>query len=91
MVIYSFGWTPMNGLYVAQALGYEARSKGFASKHYRASLNLYQYSLPVALEKINRKGMLKHDKRLRLANNRSLPDILVLGLFRVRHHLLLRG
>ncbi|TDL26903.1 general substrate transporter [Rickenella mellea] len=55
MVIFSFGWTPMQALYPAEVLGYEARSKGlaFLTIIVQASSCINTFGLPVALEKIN--------------------------------------
>ncbi|KAI0044397.1 general substrate transporter [Auriscalpium vulgare] len=54
MVVYSFGWTPMQALYGAEVLSYEARAKGLAFLNLvnQASSCINTFALPVALEKI---------------------------------------
>ncbi|KAA1469980.1 general substrate transporter [Dentipellis sp. KUC8613] len=54
MVIFSFGWTPMQALYGAEVLSYEARAKGLAFLNIvaQASSCINTFGLPVALEKI---------------------------------------
>lgn len=54
MVVFSFGWTPMQALYPAEVLNYEARAKGLAFLgivSQMASL-INTFGLPVALEKL---------------------------------------
>ncbi|KAH6912938.1 general substrate transporter [Coprinopsis sp. MPI-PUGE-AT-0042] len=54
MVVFSFGWTPMQALYPAEVLNYEARAKGLAFLGIvtqMASL-INTFGLPVALEKL---------------------------------------
>lgn len=52
MVIFSFGWTPMQALYPAEVLGYEARAKGlaFLGVIAQAASLINTFGLPVALE-----------------------------------------
>ncbi|KAI0061709.1 general substrate transporter [Artomyces pyxidatus] len=54
MVIFSFGWTPMQALYGAEVLSYEARAKGLAFLNLvaQASSCINTFALPVALEKL---------------------------------------
>ncbi|KAF8807122.1 general substrate transporter [Phlegmacium glaucopus] len=54
MVVFSFGWTPMQALYPAEVLGYEARAKGLAFVGIVSQIaNLINsFGLPVALQKI---------------------------------------
>lgn len=55
MVIFSFGWTPMQALYPAEVLGYEARAKGlaFLGVVSQAASLINTFGLPVALERLN--------------------------------------
>ncbi|TEB39855.1 general substrate transporter [Coprinellus micaceus] len=54
MVIFSFGWTPMQALYPAEVLGYDARAKGlaFLGVVVQAASLINTFALPIALEKI---------------------------------------
>lgn len=54
MVIFSFGWTPMQALYPAEVLSYQARAKGLAFLGICAQVStlINTFGLPVALEKI---------------------------------------
>ncbi|TFK27739.1 general substrate transporter [Coprinopsis marcescibilis] len=54
MVIFSFGWTPMQALYPAEVLSYEARAKGLAFLGIvtQTSSLINTFGLPVALEKL---------------------------------------
>ncbi|KAI3607710.1 protein phosphatase 2c ptc3 [Moniliophthora roreri] len=54
MVCFSFGWTPMQALYPAEVLSYEARAKGLAFLNLvtQAASLINTFGLPVALEKI---------------------------------------
>ncbi|KAF8073785.1 general substrate transporter [Lyophyllum atratum] len=54
MVVFSFGWTPMQALYPAEVLSYEARAKGLAFLNICAQVAtlINTFGLPVALEKI---------------------------------------
>ncbi|KDR77321.1 hypothetical protein GALMADRAFT_279081 [Galerina marginata CBS 339.88] len=54
MVVYSFGWTPMQALYPAEVLSYEARAKGLAFLGIvaqGASL-INTFGLPIALQSL---------------------------------------
>ncbi|KAF8885092.1 general substrate transporter [Gymnopilus junonius] len=54
MVVYSFGWTPMQALYPTEVLSYEARAKGLAFLGivlHGASL-INTFGLPVALQNL---------------------------------------
>ncbi|KAK7469204.1 hypothetical protein VKT23_003694 [Stygiomarasmius scandens] len=54
MVVFSFGWTPMQALYPAEVLGYEARAKGLAFLNIcsQAATTINTFGLPVALGKL---------------------------------------
>jgi len=54
MVVFSFGWTPMQALYGTEVLGYEVRAKGLAFQNVvtQASSCINTFALPIALEKI---------------------------------------
>ncbi|THV05304.1 general substrate transporter [Dendrothele bispora CBS 962.96] len=54
MVVFSFGWTPMQALYPAEVLGYQARAKGLAFLNIcsQAATTINTFGLPVALEKL---------------------------------------
>ncbi|KDQ11493.1 hypothetical protein BOTBODRAFT_147205 [Botryobasidium botryosum FD-172 SS1] len=54
MVVFSFGWTPMQALYPAEVLSYQSRAKGLAFLNVvvQASSCINTFGLPVALEKI---------------------------------------
>ncbi|KAJ3509423.1 hypothetical protein NLJ89_g5230 [Agrocybe chaxingu] len=54
MVVFSFGWTPMQALYPAEVLSYQARAKGLAFLGIVAQVStlINTFGLPVALEKI---------------------------------------
>ncbi|EFI27205.1 sugar [Coprinopsis cinerea okayama7 len=54
MVVFSFGWTPMQALYPAEVLTYEARAKGLAFLGIVAQMAslINTFGLPVALEKL---------------------------------------
>ncbi|KAG7088451.1 hypothetical protein E1B28_012442 [Marasmius oreades] len=54
MVVFSFGWTPMQALYPAEVLSYQARAKGLAFLNIftQAASCINTFGLPVALEKI---------------------------------------
>lgn len=54
MVVFSFGWTPMQALYPAEVLGYEVRAKGLAFLNIvsQVATCINTFGLPVALEKI---------------------------------------
>ncbi|CAA7261515.1 unnamed protein product [Cyclocybe aegerita] len=54
MVVFSFGWTPMQALYPAEVLSYQARAKGLAFLGIvsQVSTLINTFGLPVALEKI---------------------------------------
>jgi len=54
MVVFSFGWTPMQALYPAEVLGYEARAKGLAFLNIvsQVATCINTFGLPVALGKI---------------------------------------
>ncbi|KAF9267447.1 general substrate transporter [Marasmius fiardii PR-910] len=54
MVVFSFGWTPMQALYPAEVLSYQARAKGlaFLNIYTQGSSCINTFGLPVALEKI---------------------------------------
>ncbi|KAF8895382.1 CobB/CobQ-like glutamine amidotransferase domain-containing protein [Infundibulicybe gibba] len=54
MVVFSFGWTPMQALYPAEVLSYEARAKGlgFLGIVSQTSTLINTFGLPVALEKL---------------------------------------
>jgi len=54
MVVFSFGWTPMQALYPAEVLSYEARAKGLAFLGIVAQVSslINTFGLPVALEKL---------------------------------------
>ncbi|KAI0269821.1 general substrate transporter [Gloeopeniophorella convolvens] len=54
MVVFSFGWTPMQALYGAEVLSYEARAKGLAFLNIvaQASSCINTFALPVALQRI---------------------------------------
>eukprot|EP00753_Platysulcus_tardus_P013280 PLAT3653.1.p1 GENE.PLAT3653.1~~PLAT3653.1.p1 ORF type:complete len:549 (-),score=-167.96 PLAT3653.1:152-1735(-) len=54
MVVFSFGWTPMQGVYSAEVLSYEARAKGLAFLNLvtQAASCINTFALPVALERI---------------------------------------
>jgi len=54
MVCFSFGWTPMNGLYAPEVLSYQSRAKGmaFTSVVVQSVACINTFGLPVALEKI---------------------------------------
>lgn len=55
MVIFSFGWTPMQALYGTEVLSYEARAKGLAFQNIvsQAASCINTFALPIALDKIN--------------------------------------
>ncbi|KAJ8509238.1 hypothetical protein ONZ45_g8575 [Pleurotus djamor] len=54
MVVFSFGWTPMQALYPTEVLSYEARAKGLAFLGIvsQVAIAINTFGLPVALEKI---------------------------------------
>jgi len=54
MVVFSFGWTPMQALYPAEVLGYQARAKGLAFLGIVAQVAtlINTFGLPVALQKL---------------------------------------
>jgi len=54
MVIFSFGWTPMQALYPAEVLSYQSRAKGLAFLNVvtQGSSCINTFGLPVALEKL---------------------------------------
>ncbi|KDQ62665.1 hypothetical protein JAAARDRAFT_203742 [Jaapia argillacea MUCL 33604] len=54
MVVFSFGWTPMQGVYATECLAYEARAKGLAFYNLvaQASSCINTFGLPVALQKL---------------------------------------
>jgi sugar porter (SP) family MFS transporter len=54
MVVFSYGWTPMQALYPAEVLSYQARAKGLAFLNIvsQASTLINTFGLPVALQKI---------------------------------------
>ncbi|KAG8736112.1 hypothetical protein FRC12_017773 [Ceratobasidium sp. 428] len=54
MVIFSFGWTPMQALYPAEILSYQSRAKGLAFLNIvtQGSSCINTFGLPVALEKL---------------------------------------
>jgi len=54
MVVFSFGWTPMQALYPAEVLSYQARAKGLAFLNICSQVSglINTFGLPVALEKI---------------------------------------
>ncbi|PPR01740.1 hypothetical protein CVT24_001560 [Panaeolus cyanescens] len=54
MVVFSFGWTPMQALYPAEVLSYEARAKGLAFLGVITQLAslINTFGLPVALQRI---------------------------------------
>ncbi|KDR82784.1 hypothetical protein GALMADRAFT_151830 [Galerina marginata CBS 339.88] len=54
MVVFSFGWTPMQALYPAEVLNYEARAKGlgFLVLVSQAATLINTFGLPVALQKL---------------------------------------
>ncbi|KAF9468534.1 general substrate transporter [Collybia nuda] len=54
MVIFSFGWTPMQALYPAEVLSYQARAKGLAFLGIVAQIAtlINTFGLPVALERL---------------------------------------
>ncbi|KIJ54593.1 hypothetical protein M422DRAFT_24530 [Sphaerobolus stellatus SS14] len=54
MVVFSFGWTPMQALYPAEILGYEMRAKGlsFLLVVVQAVSCINTFALPIALQKI---------------------------------------
>ncbi|TFY81557.1 hypothetical protein EWM64_g2447 [Hericium alpestre] len=84
MVIFSFGWTPMQSLYGAEVLSYEARAKGLAFLNVvaQASSCINTFGIPVALEKLGWKGRSPTDSiHSMLANGYtySLPDFPDLG------------
>ncbi|TFY81912.1 hypothetical protein EWM64_g2102 [Hericium alpestre] len=84
MVIFSFGWTPMQSLYGAEVLSYEARAKGLAFLNVvaQASSCINTFGIPVALEKLGWKGRSPTDSiHPMLANGctYSLPDFPDLG------------
>jgi MFS family permease len=55
MVVFSFGWTPMQALYPAEVLGYSARAKGlgFLGVISQAASLINTFGMPVALEKLS--------------------------------------
>ncbi|KAI0031233.1 general substrate transporter [Vararia minispora EC-137] len=54
MVIFSFGWTPMQGVYAAEVLAYESRAKGLAFYTIvsQAVSLINTFALPIALQRI---------------------------------------
>ncbi|KAF4617666.1 hypothetical protein D9613_005871 [Agrocybe pediades] len=54
MVVFSFGWTPMQALYPAEVLSYQARAKGLAFLGIvsQVATLINTFGLPVALQKI---------------------------------------
>ncbi|KAK7056820.1 hypothetical protein VNI00_002537 [Paramarasmius palmivorus] len=60
MVVFSFGFTPMQALYPAEVLSYQARAKGlsFLNCVTQASSLINTFGLPVALERIGWKTYL---------------------------------
>jgi len=60
MVVYSFGWTPMQALYPAEVLPYQTRAKGlaFLGVVVQASSCVNTFGLPVAFQKISWKILL---------------------------------
>ncbi|KJA16923.1 hypothetical protein HYPSUDRAFT_46832 [Hypholoma sublateritium FD-334 SS-4] len=54
MVVFSYGWTPMQALYPAEVLSYEARAKGLAFLNIvsQASTLINTFGLPVALQRL---------------------------------------
>ncbi|KZS90463.1 general substrate transporter [Sistotremastrum niveocremeum HHB9708] len=60
MVVFSFGWTPMQALYPSEVLPYENRAKGLAFGNIitQGSSCLNTFGLPIALQLLNWKVML---------------------------------
>jgi len=60
MVVFSFGWTPMQALYPAEVLPYQSRAKGlaFLGVVVQASSCINTFGLPVAFQKISWKILL---------------------------------
>jgi MFS family permease len=54
MVVFSFGWTPMQALYPAEVLGYEARAKGLAFLGIITNVAslINTFGMPVALDRL---------------------------------------
>jgi len=54
MVVFSFGWTPMQALYGTEVLSYQARAKGLAFQNVvtQASSCINTFALPIALQKL---------------------------------------
>ncbi|RDB18019.1 Lactose permease [Hypsizygus marmoreus] len=54
MVVFSFGWTPMQALYPAEVLSYQARAKGLAFLGIVSQIStcINTFGMPVALEKL---------------------------------------
>ncbi|KZV70176.1 general substrate transporter [Peniophora sp. CONT] len=54
MVCYSFGWTPMQGIYATEILSYETRAKGLALVNIVSQCAglINTFALPIALQKI---------------------------------------
>jgi len=54
MVVFSFGWTPMQALYPAEVLSYQARAKGlaFVGICSQVATLINTFGLPVALQRI---------------------------------------
>jgi hypothetical protein len=54
MVFFSFGWTPLQGLYPAEVLAYENRAKGLALQSWCTSAVslINTFGMPIALREI---------------------------------------
>lgn len=54
MVFFSFGWTPLQGLYPAEVLAYENRAKGLALQGWctSAASLINTFGMPIALRDI---------------------------------------
>lgn len=60
MVFFSFGWTPLQGLYPAECLAFEVRAKGLALQGWFTNVFslINTFGLPSALEALNWKTYL---------------------------------
>lgn len=60
MVFFSFGWTPLQGLYPAECLAFEVRAKGLAAQGWCTNVFslINTFGLPSALEAIGWKTYL---------------------------------
>ena len=80
MVFFSFGWTPLQGLYPAEVLAYENRAKGLALQGWctSAASLINTFGMPIALRDI---GYISESPTF--TNDTVVADSRLLHLFRL--------